>query len=77
MADISTTYLRNYFEGFSISRICDIPWPARSPDLSVCDFSYTFKVYETRLRSLYEIKQRITDEIQAISQQMLEDVFKS
>lgn len=80
-ADISMTTLRNGFEACLISRFGDINWPARSPDLSVCDFFLwgflKFKVYQTRPRNLHELKQRITEEIQMIPQEMLEKVFES
>jgi hypothetical protein len=37
-AKIAMNILRPLFPGYLISRYGDIAWPARSPDLSVCDF---------------------------------------
>jgi len=37
-AKISMNILRPLFPGHLISRYGDIEWPARSPELSVCDF---------------------------------------
>lgn len=78
-ADQSMTALRNVFENHLISRFGDISWPARSPDLSVCDFFLwgylKFKVFQSRPRDLLELKQRIAEEVQAIPQGMLERVF--
>lgn len=37
-AQISLTVLRQMFPGWLVSLRGDIGWPARSPDLSMCDF---------------------------------------
>ena len=37
-AKIAVNILRPLFPGHLISRYGDIAWPARSPDLSMCDF---------------------------------------
>jgi len=37
-ANESMTIVRNMFPGYLISRLGDVPWPPRSPDLSTCDF---------------------------------------
>lgn len=37
-ANASMNVVRNMFPGKLISRFGDVPWPPRSPDLSICDF---------------------------------------
>ena len=58
-----------------ISRFGDIPWPPRSPDLSVYNFflwGYRKNlIYTTRPRTLDELK-RIQDEIRGIPPEMLQ-----
>ena len=71
MADV-----RELFGNRVISRFGDIPWPPRSPDLSVCDFflwGYLKNlVYTTRPRTLDELKQRIQEEFRGIPAEMLQ-----
>ncbi|KAJ4435591.1 hypothetical protein ANN_18207 [Periplaneta americana] len=59
----------------------DIPWPARSPDLSVCDFflwgHLKNNVYRTRPANIAELKQRIKDEITGIPRDMIQRAFQS
>jgi hypothetical protein len=54
----------------------DIPWPPRSPDLSVYDFFFwgdlKSRVYTTRPRTLDELKQRIEEEIRGTPAEMLQ-----
>jgi len=68
--------VRELFGNRVISRFGSVPWPPRSPDLSVCDFFLwgylKNKVYTTRLRTLDELKQRIQDEIHSIPAEMLQ-----
>lgn len=48
--------------------------------LKFCDFSLEYlklKVYQTRLRNSHEVKQRVTEEVQKIPQELLEKVFES
>lgn len=77
----SMNLLRNVFGHRLISRFGDITWPSRSPDLSVCDFFLwgylKHKVYQTKPRNLNALKERITEEIQAITQPMLERVLNN
>jgi len=62
-----------------ISRFGDIPWPPRSPDLSVCDFFLwgylKNRVYTTRPRTMDELKQRIQEEIRGIPTEMLQQAM--
>ena len=68
--------VRELFRNLVISRLGDIPWPPRSPDLSVCDFFLwgylKNRVYTTRPRTLDELKQRIQEEIRGIPAEMLQ-----
>lgn len=64
-----------------ISRFGDIPWPSRSPDLSVYDVllwgCLKLKVYQTKVRHLNYLRGGITEEVQVITQPMLERVLNS
>jgi hypothetical protein len=57
-----------------ISRGAGVPWPARSPDLSACNYflpSYLkSKVLISKPRTIEELKQRIKEEIAAIPEQL-------
>jgi hypothetical protein len=52
----------------------DVPWPARSPDLSACDyFLWGFlksRVFISKPTTIAELKQSINEEIVAIPEQM-------
>jgi hypothetical protein len=69
-ARLSTGTLRPFFQHRIISRFGDVPWPARSPDLTACDFFLwgylKHKVFETRPPDLDTLKQKIVEEINAI-----------
>jgi len=71
----SMAAVQELFGNRVISRFGDIPWPPRSPDLSVCDFFLwgylKNRVYTTRPRTMDELKQRIQDEIRGIPTEML------
>lgn len=75
-ARIAMDVLRETFPGRLISRFGDIPWPARSPDLAVCDFFLwgylKHKVFSSRPQSIAELKEAIQREIEAIPQVMIE-----
>ena len=72
----SMAAVRELFGTRVVSRFGDIPWPPRSPDLSVCEFFLwgylKNRVYTTRPRTLDELKQRIQDEIRGIPADMLQ-----
>lgn len=74
-------YLRRKFRGRVISRHGDIAWPARSPDLSVCDFFLwgylKSKVYANKPRTLEDLKEAIKEVIGSITNEMLSKVFDS
>lgn len=80
-ARVSMHLLNDVFPNRLISRNGAIPWPARSPDLSACDFFLwgylKSKVFEQRPNTLDELKRNIRREIARIPQQMLRDVMNS
>jgi len=64
----SMAAVRNLFPNHAISRYGDITWPARSPDLTACDFflwgylkSQVFKA--TALHTVQELKHKIQQEV--------------
>ena len=73
-ARISLDVLREMFPGRLVSLRGDVGWPARSPDLSICDyFLWGYlkdKVFRSRPHTLAELKERITDEVNAIPRDM-------
>lgn len=77
----SMAAVRQLFGTRIISRNGDIAWPARSPDLSVCDFFLwgylKGKVYRTRPATIHELKENIENEITAIPQDLLHRAFQS
>ena len=72
--------LREMFPGHLISSRGDVGWPARSPDLSPCDFFLggylKEKVFKHRPRSLEDFKERIWQEIDAIPPKTTRRVMK-
>jgi hypothetical protein len=58
------------FTGYVISQRAELPWPARSSDLSVCDYFLCgylkAKVFINRPRTFHELKVAIEHEIAAI-----------
>jgi hypothetical protein len=73
--------LRAVFEHPIISRYGDISWPAHLPDLLACDFSLwgylKSKVFQTHPADFNNLKQRTSEEINAISPAMLLRVMES
>jgi hypothetical protein len=80
-ARASMNVLREMFPQHVISRGGDVPWPARSPDLSACDFllwrylKSRFFIYKSR--TLTELKQSVKEEIAAIPEQMTRWVMEN
>lgn len=74
----SMMVLRELFPGRLISRFGDVPWAARSPDLTSCDcwlWGYLkSKVFISKPQNIAELKQSIRNEIAAIPQTMLRKV---
>jgi hypothetical protein len=74
-AAASMTVLRTLFPHRIISRFGDLAWPPRSPDLSTCDFFLwgylKARVYQTKPRTLDELKDSIRREVEVISEEML------
>ena len=74
-ARASMTAVRAAFPNHVISRFGDLPWPPRSPDLSMCDF-YLWgflksRVYAAKPRTLEELKTAIRENIQEIGEETL------
>lgn len=69
-ARISLGVLKQMFPGRLVSLRGDIGWPARSPDLSMCDFFLwgylKDKVFRHRPHIIEDLKQKITEEVEAI-----------
>jgi hypothetical protein len=80
-ARASMSVLREMFPQHVISRGGDVPWPARSPDLSACDYFLwgylKSKVFTSKPRTIQEPKQRIKEEIAAIPDQMTRRVMQN
>jgi len=70
--------LREMFPGRLISRFGDMHWPPRSPDLTVCYFFLwgylKSRVYESKPRTLDELKDAIKTEIALIDENFLQRV---
>lgn len=53
--------------GWLVSRVGDVPWPPRSPDLPCCDFflggHLKERVYTQKPQTLVDLKQAITEEV--------------
>lgn len=77
----SMLVLREMFPARLISQRGDIPWPARSPDLSPCDFFLwgylKAEVYKHRPRNLQTLKEAIRTEIHRIPAEMLVRVMRN
>ena len=80
-ARASMSVLREMFPQHVTSRGGNVPWPARSPDLSTCGyFLWGYlkrKVFISKPRTTAELKQRIKEEIVAISEQMTCQVMEN
>jgi len=66
--------LREMFPQHVISCDGDVLWPARSPDLSACDYFLRGylknRVFISKPRTIAELKQSIKEEIAVIPEQM-------
>lgn len=72
-ARASMNVVRAAFPNREISRFGDVPWPPRSPDLSMCDF-YLWgylksRLYEGKPSTLEELKTAIRDRIEEIDEE--------
>ncbi len=78
-------YLRGQFLGKVISLRGDIPWPPRSPDLTVCDFFLwgylKHKIWnvphDQQPNNLRQLREAIIAECRNIDQQIIEQSFDS
>jgi hypothetical protein len=77
----STNVLGEIFPGHLVSLMGDVGWPARSPELSICDFLLwgylKKKVFQYRPHTLPELKERIIEEVNAIPREMCEPAVQS
>jgi hypothetical protein len=64
-----------------ISRGGDVPWPARSPELSACDYFLRgylkSRVFISKPRTIAELKQSIKEDIAGIQEQMTRRVMEN
>ncbi|CAK1578615.1 unnamed protein product [Parnassius mnemosyne] len=78
-ARASMAVLREHFPERLISIRGDLQWPARSPDLSPCDFFLwgflKSRVYVNRPRTLQDLKNNIQEEIANITPALLQRVM--
>ena len=74
-ARASMTAVGVAFPNHVISRFGVLPWPPRSPDLSLCDFYLwrflELRVYAGKPRTLGELKTAIRENIQEIGEETL------
>lgn len=75
-ARIVTNYLNNTFGDRWIGRHGPIHWPARSPDLTTCDFwlwgYLKSKVYQRRVQNVEDLRERIIDAVENIAADMVQ-----
>ena len=75
-ARMSLNVLRRMFPGRLVSLRGDLQWPARSPDLSICDFflwgHLKERVFRSRPQTLPQLRERIIAEVMAIPRHMCE-----
>ena len=73
--------LGTVFPEHVVSQNGNVQWPARSPDLTACDyFLWGFlksKVYVTMPRNVNELKHRISEEIRAIQPDLIQKVMRN
>ena len=78
-ARLSLTVLQEMFPGRVVSLRGDVPWPARSPDLSPCDFflwgHLKAEVFKSRPITLTELKAAIVTAVNEISMGMINRVM--
>jgi transposase len=74
-------FLQQTFPQRIISRCFEIPWPARSPDLTPMDFFYwgyiKQKVYTERFENVEQLKDKIRRVISEIDQEVLQHAVRS
>jgi hypothetical protein len=77
----SIIVLGENFPGRLVSLRGDVGWPARSPDLSIYDFFLwgylKERVFKRRPHTLPELKERIIEEVDAITREMCERAVQS
>lgn len=80
-ARISLNILRHMFPGRLVSLRGDLGWPARSPDLSICDFflwgHLKERVFKSRPNTLPQLRERIIEEVNAIPRDMCERAVRN
>lgn len=77
----SLNVLREMFPGHLVSLRGDVGWPARSPDLSICDFFLwgylKEKVFKHRPHTIPELRERIREEVNAIPLDMCQRAIQN
>jgi hypothetical protein len=72
-------FVHTMFADKIISRYGDIPWSARSPDLSSCNFFlwgyFKSRIFATHIPDLQTLKARIQEEVKAIPYRILASVM--
>jgi len=80
-ARASMIFLREMYPQHVISCGGDVPWPARSPDLSACDYflwgCLKSRVFISKPRTIVELKQSIKEEIAEIPEEMTRHVMEN
>ena len=80
-AKASMSLLREIFPQHTISRIGDIAWPPRSPDLTVPDFFLwgylKSTVYTTKPRTMDDLRRRIDKEITKIDLETIQKAMQN
>jgi transposase len=75
------TYLDRTFPQRWIGRRGSIEWPPRSPDLQILDFSIwghlKSKVYVNRPQNLEDLRRKISEEVQNITEEHLENCLRA
>jgi len=80
-ARASMSVLREMCPQHVISRGDDVPWPARSPDLSACDYFLwgylKSRIFVSKPKTIAKLKRSIKEEIAAIPEQMTRRVMEN
>ena len=73
--------LGEMFPQHVIPRGGNVPWPARLPDLSACDYFLwgylKSRIFISKPRTIAEVRQSIKEEVAAIPEQMTRRVMKN
>ena len=80
-ARISLDILKHMFPGRLVSLRGDLGWPARSPDLSICDFflwgHLKERVFKSHPNTLPQLREQIIEEVNTIPHDMCEHAVRN